>query len=64
MIEREARALTLPKHDTSRDRRFVDRHIGNMARGVIDSRDVLYFLTLIISSLLITQASLESRRWR
>ena len=42
----------------------MDRHIGNMARGVIDSRDVMYFATLIISSLLVTQATLESRRWR
>jgi ABC-2 type transport system permease protein len=42
----------------------VDRHIGNMARGVIDSRDLLYFGTIITSCLLITQATLESRRWR
>lgn len=42
----------------------VDRHIGNMARGVIDTRDLLYFGTLITSCLLITQATLESRRWR
>jgi ABC-2 type transport system permease protein len=42
----------------------MDRHIGNMARGVIDSRDILYFFTLIGSCLLITQATLESRRWR
>jgi len=42
----------------------VDRHIGNMARGVIDLRDVLYFGTIIGTCLLVTQASLESRRWR
>ena len=42
----------------------MDRHVGNMARGVIDSRDVMYFATLITSSLLITQVTLESRRWR
>lgn len=41
-----------------------DRHIQNLARGVIDTRDLLYFGTLITSSLLITQATLESRRWR
>src|SRR4051794_24191514 len=27
----------------------MDRHIGNMARGVIDSRDLMYFGTLITS---------------
>jgi ABC-2 type transport system permease protein len=42
----------------------TDHHLGNMARGVIDSRDVLYFGTLITSCLLVTQATLESRRWR
>ena len=42
----------------------MDRHIGNMARGVIDTRDLLYFGTIITSCLLITQATLESRRWR
>lgn len=42
----------------------VDRHIGNMARGVIDLRDALYFGTIITGCLLVTQASLESRRWR
>jgi ABC-2 type transport system permease protein len=42
----------------------MDRHIGNMARGVIDSRDLMYFGTLITSCLLVTQATLESRRWR
>lgn len=42
----------------------VDRHISNMARGVIDSRDLLYFGSLIFSCLLITQSTLESRRWR
>jgi ABC-2 type transport system permease protein len=42
----------------------VDRHVSNLARGVIDSRDLMYFGTLIASCLMITQASLESRRWR
>ena len=42
----------------------MDRHMGNMARGVIDTRDLLYFGTLITSCLLVTQATLESRRWR
>ncbi len=42
----------------------MDRHMSNMARGVIDTRDLLYFFTLITSCLLVTQATLESRRWR
>lgn len=42
----------------------TDSHIGNMARGVIDTRDVFYFASIITSCLLVTQAALESRRWR
>ena len=33
-------------------------------RGVVDLRDVLYFVSLSGGCLLIAQASLESRRWR
>lgn len=42
----------------------VDRHLGNMARGVIDTRDVLYFMSVIGACLLVTYGTLESRRWR
>ena len=42
----------------------VDGHYESIARGVIDLRDVLYFVTLSGGCLLIAQASLESRRWR
>ncbi|MBL8636088.1 MAG: ABC transporter permease subunit [Myxococcales bacterium] len=41
----------------------VDNHIGNMARGVFDTRDILYFFSIISSCLLVTQTTLESRRW-
>ncbi len=41
----------------------VDNHIGNMARGVFDIRDLLYFFSIIASCLFITQTTLESRRW-
>jgi ABC-2 type transport system permease protein len=36
----------------------------NIARGVIDSRDVFYYLSMITGCLIIAQTSLESRRWR
>ncbi|HMU39966.1 MAG TPA: ABC transporter permease subunit [Pseudomonadota bacterium] len=41
----------------------VDGHIGNMARGVFDSRDLLYFGSLIAACLFVTQTTIESRRW-
>lgn len=42
----------------------MDRHLSGMSRGVIDTRDLLYFGTLISSCLLITHTTLDSRRWR
>ena len=42
----------------------IDGHIESIARGVIDLRDVLYFVTVSAGCLLVAQASLESRRWR
>jgi ABC-2 type transport system permease protein len=36
----------------------------NIARGVIDSRDVFYYASMIFGCLLVAQTTLESRRWR
>ena len=41
----------------------IQSHYASMSRGVIDSRDVLYFLGLIAIFLLMTKTSLESRKW-
>lgn len=40
-----------------------DYHFQDMSRGVIDSRNVLYFLSVIGFSLGLAFRSLESRRW-
>jgi len=40
-----------------------DYHYENMLRGVIDTRDVIYFLSMIGFSLALAFRSLESRRW-
>lgn len=42
----------------------LDFHFQSIARGVIDTRDVLYYLTLMGISLVIAETSLASRRWR
>jgi ABC-2 type transport system permease protein len=42
----------------------IGAHFMNIARGVIDSRDVLYYLSIIVICLLIAQTTLDSRRWR
>ena len=41
----------------------IDYHLGNIARGVIDSRDVVYFLSLLGFTLYLTVLSLERRKW-
>ena len=42
----------------------VDTHVANTARGVVDTRDLLYYATVIGGCLLVAQQSLESRKWR
>lgn len=40
-----------------------DYHFTSIARGVIDARNVVYFLSVICVCLLATARSLDSRRW-
>jgi ABC-2 type transport system permease protein len=42
----------------------VDYHFSNLARGVIDSRDVLYFLSLTFLFLFFSVRALSNRKWR
>jgi ABC-2 type transport system permease protein len=42
----------------------IQTRFQSIARGVIDLRDLLYFLTISGGCLLIAQSALESRRWR
>jgi ABC-2 type transport system permease protein len=39
-------------------------HFYNFVRGVIDTKDVIYFMLFIFFFLFLTLRSLESRRWR
>jgi ABC-2 type transport system permease protein len=41
----------------------ISYHYNSLARGVIDTRDVLYFLTVIAVFTLFTKIVLESRKW-
>ncbi|MGZ3442545.1 MAG: ABC transporter permease, partial [Polyangia bacterium] len=42
----------------------IAAHFMNIARGVIDTRDVLYYASIIFVCLLVAQTTLDSRRWR
>jgi ABC-2 type transport system permease protein len=39
-------------------------HSANLARGVIDTRDILYFLTLLVFFLRLSTIMLETRKWK
>jgi len=41
----------------------ISNHYSAMSRGVIDTRDVLYFLSLIGLFVMFTKVSLERRKW-
>lgn len=41
----------------------IDYHYENIVRGVIDSRDLLYYLSLVVFMLSLSKLSLESRKW-
>lgn len=42
----------------------IASHFMNISRGVIDTRDVLYYASIIFVCLLVAQTTLDSRRWR
>jgi ABC-2 type transport system permease protein len=42
----------------------IDGHFENIGRGVIDTRDLIYYFSVIAVGLLIATLSLESRRWK
>ncbi len=42
----------------------VDYHLSNISRGVIDSRNLVYFITVIAVFLILTVRVLEIRKWR
>jgi ABC-2 type transport system permease protein len=41
----------------------ISSHYAAMSKGVIDTRDVLYFLSLITFFILLTKFSIEKRKW-
>ncbi len=41
----------------------INEHYKSMSRGVIDSRDVIYFLSIIGIFILFTRIKLQSRHW-
>ena len=42
----------------------IRTHVDSMSRGVIDSRDIVYFLSIIVIGLVGTQIMLSKRNWK
>ncbi|MBI3455602.1 MAG: ABC transporter permease subunit [Candidatus Rokubacteria bacterium] len=42
----------------------ITEHFDSFAKGVIDTKDVIYYLNLTILALFLTLRSLDSKRWR
>ena len=42
----------------------IDYHLSNISRGVIDSRNLVYFASLIVLFLILAVRVLEMRKWR
>ena len=41
----------------------TDYHFNNITRGVIDSRDIIYYLSVIVFALALSSHTLASRKW-
>jgi ABC-2 type transport system permease protein len=41
----------------------IDYHYDSISRGIIDTRDLIYFISLIVLFIFLTKVSLERRKW-
>ena len=42
----------------------INEHLESLARGVIDTEDIIYYLVFIMVFLFLTLRVIESNRWR
>ena len=42
----------------------ITDHFQELTKGIVDTRDLVYFVTLVVVGLFLTQRSVESVRWR
>jgi ABC-2 type transport system permease protein len=41
----------------------INAHYLSLSRGVVDTRDIVYFLSVILFFLFLTRTIIESRKW-
>jgi ABC-2 type transport system permease protein len=42
----------------------ITEHFQELTKGIVDTKDLVYFVTLLVGALFVTQRSVESVRWR
>jgi ABC-2 type transport system permease protein len=42
----------------------LTEHFGEMVKGIVDTKELVYFGSVILLALFLTQRSVESVRWR
>lgn len=42
----------------------ISEHYKSISRGVVDSRDIIYFISIILFFILLTKTKLSSRKWK
>jgi len=42
----------------------INDHFTSMSRGVVDTRDVVYYLSIIALFILLAKVSMEKRKWQ
>jgi ABC-2 type transport system permease protein len=62
-VDRLPEALGLPALEATRVLSF-SHHFRSIARGVLDTRDVVFFLSVIAGAVYLATYSLESRKWK
>jgi len=54
----------LPLEDVVRGYLSATSHVETFSKGIIDTKDLIYYLSLTFLGLFLTSRSLESLRWR
>jgi len=42
----------------------ITEHLQSLAKGVVDTEDIIYYLLFVILFLFVTLRTIESKRWR
>jgi hypothetical protein len=42
----------------------ISEHYAELVKGIVDTKDLAYFASLIVAALFLTHRSVESVRWR